>query len=54
MPFPTLAWGYVVRHSLAAALLIESVSFPKGEKCDGVLYKVKYNMVMCVTLVGNF
>lgn len=53
MPFPALGWGYVVRHSLTATLLVKSVTFPKCEKCNRVLYKVKYKMVVCVTVVGN-
>lgn len=36
MPFPALGWGYVVRHSLTATLLVKSVTFPKCEKCNNV------------------
>lgn len=46
MAFPALGWGYVVRHSLAATLLVKSATFPKCKKCDRVLYNVKYRMVM--------
>ena len=53
MPFPTFGLGYVVRHSLTATRLVKSVTFHKREKCDRVLYKVKYKMVMCVFVVEN-
>lgn len=53
MAFPTPGWGYVARHSLTATLLVKSATFPKCEKCDMILYKVQYKMVMCVTVVGN-
>lgn len=36
MPFPALGWGYVVRHSLTATLLVKSVTFSKCEKCNRV------------------
>lgn len=34
-------------------LLVKSATFPKCERCDRILYKGKYKMVMCVIVVGN-
>lgn len=53
MPFLTFGSGYAVRHSLTAAQLVKPVTFHKGEKCDWVLYKVKYKMVMSVFMGEN-
>jgi len=53
MPFLIFGSGYMVRHSLTTTLLVKSVAFLKCDKCERVLYKVKYKMVMCVSAQGR-